>query len=103
VTNSRVNDPEDRVPEEREARLRSQRARLAALTRWSQSDAVAGTLSARRAFDQRFLDTVDPDGVLSPDERHRRAERAKRAYFVGLAMKSAASRRQQAATSRSRP
>lgn len=35
---------------------------------------------------------VDPDGVLDPAERARRAEHARRAYFTGLALKSAKAR-----------
>jgi len=37
----------------------------------------------------RFEDEVDPDRTLSPAERSRRAEHAKKAYFTRLAMKSA--------------
>jgi hypothetical protein len=39
---------------------------------------------------------VDPDGVLPADERSRRAQCAKRAYFTRLAMTSAAARRKSA-------
>jgi len=48
---------------------------------------------ARKAFDDRFRKQVDPDGILPDDERERRAEHAKRAYFAGLALKSATARR----------
>jgi hypothetical protein len=48
---------------------------------------------ARRAFNQRFLDQVDPDHRLPDRERHRRAESARRAYFTRLAYLSARSRR----------
>lgn len=43
------------------------------------------TRPARRAFNQRFLDQVDPEGRLPERERHRRAEAARRAYFTRLA------------------
>lgn len=64
---------------------RSQRARLAATSRWSKEDGSAGTQAARSAFLDRFEREVDPDGVLPPEERARRAEAAKRAYFQRLA------------------
>jgi hypothetical protein len=35
---------------------------------------------------------VDPDGVLDPVERARRAEHARRAYFTDLALRSAKAR-----------
>jgi hypothetical protein len=35
---------------------------------------------------------VDPDGVLDPVERARRAKHAKKAYFIDLALKSAKAR-----------
>ena len=41
----------------------------------------------------RFEREVDPDQVLPPDERARRAEHARKAYFQRLALKSARSRR----------
>jgi hypothetical protein len=72
---------------------RTQRARLAALTRWSRNDPVAGTERARRTFLERFENEVDPDRVLDPVERARRADCAKRAYFARLALKSSLARR----------
>lgn len=73
---------------------RSLRARMAAHTSWANtSDPAARTEPARRAFDSRFEREVDPEGVLAPAERARRAESARRAYFHKLAYKSAASRR----------
>jgi hypothetical protein len=35
---------------------------------------------------------IDPDSVLDPVERTRRAEHARRAYFIDLALKSAKAR-----------
>ena len=75
---------------------RALRARLAALTRWSQQDAVAGTEKARSASpcaDDYWLRQVDPDGVLSDEERARRAAAAKKAHYTRLALKSAQARR----------
>ncbi|WP_408895895.1 hypothetical protein ACJ5H2_13340 [Nocardioides sp. R1-1] len=67
------------------ASQRSQRAKIAAAARWAKADGHAGTQAARDAFLARFEAEVDPDGVLPPQERARRAESAKRAYFQRMA------------------
>ncbi len=54
------------------------------------------TAPARAAFMARWERDVDPDGVLEPAERARRAEHAKKAYFASLALKSAKARRKRA-------
>lgn len=72
---------------------RSRLARLAAHSRWATEDRTAGTAAARRGFEERFVRLVDPDGVLDPAERARRAESARRAHFIRMAEKSAAARR----------
>jgi hypothetical protein len=72
---------------------RSRRARIAALTRWSREDPAPATAKARTGFLQRFEHEVDPDGVLTPDERATRAQRALRAHMLRLSAKSAAARR----------
>lgn len=41
----------------------------------------------------KFEREVDPDGVLAPAERARRAAHARKAYFARLALKSAQARR----------
>jgi len=41
----------------------------------------------------RFEREVDPDGVLPPEERRRRAEHARKAYFLRLALASSKARR----------
>ena len=70
------------------------RARLAAHTRWAQeTDRQAATAKARAAFLDRFDREVDPDGTLDPAERKRRAANARKAYYTGLALKSAQARR----------
>jgi len=56
------------------------------------ADPAAHTAPARKAFLDRFELQVDPDGVLAPAERARRAEHARKAYFIGLALKSARAR-----------
>lgn len=69
------------------------RARLAAHVLHASVDSREHTEPARRTFMARFEDQVDPDRVLSPAERARRAEHAKKAYFTRLALKSAQARR----------
>lgn len=69
------------------------RARLGALKLHAHHDSRELTVPARAAFDERFYDEVDPDRVLPEDERERRASHARKAYFAGLALKSAVARR----------
>lgn len=75
---------------------RSQRARIAALARWSREDPAEQGVKMRAGFDQRFLDEVDPDRVLPEAERERRAACARKRYFTELAYKSAKARRERA-------
>ena len=76
---------------------RALRARLAAHSLHAKvADPSAHTAPARQAFLDRFERKVDPDGVLSPEERVRRAGHARKAYFLALALKSARSRRSRA-------
>jgi hypothetical protein len=75
---------------------RSLQARLAVHARLAREDPVQMTAPARRSLLDRFIKEVDPGGVLSPRERGRRAEHAKKAYFLGLARKSAAARQKKA-------
>jgi hypothetical protein len=76
---------------------RSLRARQASYSSWAKTaDPTARTEPARKAFDDRFSRLVDPDGILPEPERHRRAVAAKKAYFTGLALKSAKARRKAA-------
>lgn len=56
--------------------------------------AAANTEPARVALWQRYLSQVDPDGVLEPAERDRRARHARTADMLRLARKSAQVRRQ---------
>ena len=68
--------------------------RIAAETSWARTDdRAARTAPARKAMLDRFEREVDPEGVLAPAERARRAEHARKAYFTRLALKSAQSRR----------
>jgi hypothetical protein len=59
----------------------------------ARNDARETTVAARTAFLARFEAEVDPDLALDPQERRRRAEHARRAYFTRLALASAKARR----------
>lgn len=72
---------------------RELRARLAAHAMHARNDSRAVTANARRAFFDRFEREVDPDGVLPVAERLRRAEHAKQAHMLRLALRSARVRR----------
>ena len=72
---------------------RTMRARLAAHTLHAKVDSSEHTKPERKAFLERFENEVDPDRTLSREERLRRAEQAKKAYFNRLALKSAQARR----------
>jgi hypothetical protein len=73
---------------------RKLRASIAGNTSWANTlDRSARSLPGRLAADARFERQVDPDGVLPPQERARRAEYARRAHFQQLALRSAKARR----------
>jgi hypothetical protein len=77
---------------------RTLRARLAAHSLHSKRDSREITTSGRAAFLARFELEVDPDGALDPEERRRRAEHARRAYFTRLALAAVEARRAKRAT-----
>jgi|SRR3954470_3793837 hypothetical protein len=86
----------DRTPEDqsRAARDRSLRARIAVAERWARTaDRRAATEPARQGLAATFERLVDPEGVLAPDERSRRAESLMRAHMLRLARASAQARR----------
>lgn len=61
---------------------------------WARTaDRTARTAPGRRAFLARFEHQVDPDGVLTPEERAIRATHLMKAHFQRLALKSAQARR----------
>jgi hypothetical protein len=72
---------------------RSLRARLGAHALHARRDARQTTALARAGFLARFEREVDPDAVLDPSERRRRAEHARRAYFIRLSLAAIAARR----------
>jgi hypothetical protein len=55
-------------------------------------DPAAHTAPAREVFLSRFEREVDPEGVLEPQDRARRAEHARKAYFTRLALASSKAR-----------
>ena len=72
---------------------RSQQAKIAADRSWAYTVIPAErTNAARSVFLGRFEREVDPDGVLPPGERARRAHYARRAYFRGLGLRSSLAR-----------
>lgn len=81
------------TPEER-----SRNARIAAYARAAQYDGRDVTRKARETFIAQFEQQVDPDGVLAPEERRRRAEAARKSHMLRLAAKSAKARKARKAT-----
>lgn len=55
------------------------------------------TAPARAAFMARWDREVDPEGVLTPEERAKRADFARRAYFTRIALRSAKARARRSA------
>lgn len=73
------------------AEERKLRARAAAYALHAQGG--TSTKEATRAFLERFERQVDPDGVLTPEERTRRALFARKGYMSLLAFKAARAKR----------
>lgn len=74
-----------------ERRMRSQ---LGAHAQWARTtDRTARTVAARAGYYRRFENEVDPDRVLDPAERAKRAENARQAHMLKLALASAKARR----------
>ena len=78
--------------------LASIRGRIGAYSLHSQYDGREITQAARGRFLQRFEDEVDAERQLPPQERQRRAQMARRAYFLKLALASAKARRRRKGT-----
>lgn len=69
-------------------------AAIAAHESWARTEnRSARTAPAREEFLDQFERKVDPDGILAPAERAKRAEHLRKAYFARLALKSAQARR----------
>ena len=75
--------------------------RSAALRHWaSVDDPAAQTAAGRAKFLDSFEQKATPEGRYSPEERAKRAERLRRAYFIELAERSAKARRAKSLKSR---
>jgi len=73
---------------------RSQRARIAAHTRWAKEpDRLAATAPGRRAAFEKLLDEVDPDRTLSEPDRLKRARNAQKAQLERIRLAASKSRR----------
>lgn len=68
------------------------RARIAAQARWSRESGADQAKRGQEGLLARFERDVDPDGVLDPVERRRRAESARKAHMSRLALKSSRAR-----------
>jgi hypothetical protein len=77
---------------------RSLRGRIGALRLHATGRTNTGP--ARQTFLSRFEREVDPDGILDPAERTRRAGFARQAYFTELALASARARRERTTRAR---
>ena len=71
--------------------------RIGAYKMHSLYDARETTKAARAAFNARFDDEVDPERILDPADRAARAAAARKAYMLGMSLKSARVRRERAA------
>jgi hypothetical protein len=67
--------------------------RLGAYVLHSRYDSRELLRPARAAFESKFEREVDPEGLLEPAERTRRADMARKAHFTRLAIASAKARR----------
>jgi hypothetical protein len=81
----------DLTPETRALRARA--GRLGAYAQQAQNDTRETTKAAREAFNQRFLNLVDPKHQLPEAGRQRRADAARKLFYIRLSMKGLATRR----------
>jgi hypothetical protein len=89
VTESSYLTPEQRA-------LRARIGAYAALAKHGRAAMTEAARSANPSSDDYWRAKVDPDGQLSEQDRRTRAADAKRAYFYGLALKSAQKRQRSA-------
>jgi uncharacterized membrane protein YccC len=78
--------------DEEERASRALRGRIGAHRLHATHDSRETTKAARQAFWSSFEREVDPDGLLEPEERARRASHARAAHFARLAYLSARAR-----------
>lgn len=75
---------------------RSEINRRSALLSWAattDAERRERTRPALEAFEKRFEELADPEGLLSPEERREAAARLRTAHYVELGRKSAAARK----------
>ena len=73
---------------------RSMQRRLAVHSSWAKTEDRAGrTEPARKASFARFEKLVDPAGVLTPEERAKRANNALQAHMLRMALAAAKAKR----------
>ena len=83
---------------------RSLRAKIASETSWSRTvDRTKRTEAARDAAYRRFEREVDPDNTLPPADRAVRAEAARRAHFLRMALASSRARARRKETADGKP
>jgi hypothetical protein len=68
------------------AEERKLRASIAAHEKHSRNDPVESTAKARATFLERFQREADPDGVLDPAERARRADHLLKAHMARMSL-----------------
>lgn len=77
---------------------RAMHSRAASHARWAhEDDRAAATAPARAGMQARFENQVDPNRVLDPVERAKRAESARKAFYADLTRRSIAARRRKKA------
>ena len=81
---------------------RALRGRIGAYRLHATHDSRETSRPGREAFLASFEHAVDPDGILPPAERARRAAHARSAHFAKLAYLSARARRKRAARRKGR-
>jgi hypothetical protein len=69
------------------------RAQLGAHEQWAREpDRTARTAKARRGFLAKLEAEVDPQGVLPPEERARRAEHLRKAHMIRMSLAASRAR-----------
>jgi len=65
------------------------RARIGGLSRYAQGGCVFASVNRARGAQTQWERKVDPDGLLNPRERARRADAAMRAHMLSMNLKRA--------------
>lgn len=78
-------------------------ARIGAYAMHARHSARETTRKAREAAWQRFIDQVDPDRVLEPEDREQRARAARHAHMLRMAQRSVEAREQRMRASLRQP